>query len=75
MTTLMVDNERRIQLGLVRPHQVFRCEHHADGSILLTPVEQATEEPFPRGSLLTQLTEEREAEVRQIAEGCLQGPQ
>jgi hypothetical protein len=69
MTTLTVDDRRRVRLPDARCGQVFAYEPEADGSIRLLPVKTDAEEPFPRGSLRRWLTAEDDAKTAVLAKG------
>lgn len=70
MRTLIVDDEKRVQIPDAQPRQVFAYENHGDGTITLTPVKAAAEEPFPPGSLKKYVTSERNRELLEIFKGC-----
>jgi len=75
ITTVTVDDKKRVRLPNAKPGQVFAFESAEDGSVTLTPVKPPQrKERFPRGSLLKYLTPERDAEQLAILKGCVQGP-
>lgn len=69
MTTLTVDDRRRVRLPDARRGQVFAYEPEADGSIRLLPVKTTEQEPFPRGSLRRWLTVEDDTDTAALAKG------
>ena len=75
MTTLTVDDTKRILIPDAEPRQVFAYTHNGDGTITLAPVKAEREELFPRGSLVNYMTPERDAEQLAILSGCVPGPE
>jgi len=74
MTTVTVDDRKRVRLPDAKPKQVFAYESNADGSITLTPVKAERHERFPRGSLKKYVTPESNREMLQLLKGCVQAP-
>lgn len=70
MKTLTVDDQKRVRIPDAKPRQVFAYENHGDGTIILTPVKAAAEEPFPPGSLKKYVTSEWNKELLKIFKGC-----
>ena len=75
MTTLTVDDRKRVRLPSARPGQVFSFEPNADGSITLVPVKAQRSEMFPRGSLLKYFTPAKNKEELELLKGCVQEPE
>ena len=74
MTTLTVDDYKRIRMPDAKPRQKFAYTREGDGTVVLVPVKADRQEAFPRGSLLKYLTPERDKEQLSILAGCVQGP-
>ena len=78
MTTVTVDDRKRVRIPDAKPKQVFSYKANPDGSVLLVPVKEERKEMFPPGSLLKYFTGElgRERDKRdlEILSGCVQGP-
>jgi hypothetical protein len=52
MTTVTVDDRKRVRLPDAKPGQVLAIQDNGDGSVTLRPVNKAdAKERFPRGSL------------------------
>jgi hypothetical protein len=80
MSTLNVDDRKRVRIPTAKPKQVFSFQPNADGSILLVPVrEQDRTELFPPGSLLKyfsgKLGRERDERGASLLSGCVQAPE
>ena len=80
MTTLTVDDRKRVRLPTAKPKQIFSFQPNADGSILLVPVqEKERTELFPPGTLLKyfsgKLGRERDERDASLLSGCVQSPE
>ena len=75
MTTITVDERKRVRLPDAKPGQVFAYANNGDGSLTLTPVRAEGKERFPHGSLLKYFTPEKDKEEAQIFAGCVQRPE
>ena len=75
MTTITVDDRKRVRLPDAKPGQVFAYANNGDGSVTLTPVQPEAKERFPRGSLLKYFTPEKDKDEAQIFAGCAQHPE
>ena len=74
MTTVTVDDRKRVRIPDAKPGQVFALENKGDGSVTLTPVKVESRERFPRGSLKKYITAESNRQMLQLLKGCVQGP-
>ena len=74
MTTVTVDDRKRVRIPDAKPKQVFAYESNPDGTIVLIPVKAERKERFPRGSLKKYITVESNREMLQLLKGCAQGP-
>jgi hypothetical protein len=74
MTTLTVDDYKRIRIPDAKPRQKFAYTREGDGTVVLVPVKAERKEMFPPGSLMKYLTPERDKEQLAILSGCVQGP-
>ena len=74
MTTVKVDNKKRVRLPDASPGQVFAYETNGE-AILLRPVRVQASQRFPPGSLLKYFTPKRDREEAEIFKGCVQGPE
>ena len=70
MTTVTVDDRKRVRIPDAKPGQVFSLESDSEGTVVLTPVKAERKEAFPRGSLLKYLTPERDKKQLAILRGC-----
>ena len=70
MTTLKVDDKRRVRLPGSQPGQVYVCEHQGNGNVVLTLMKAKAREPFPRGSLKKYITPEMNREQLALLKGC-----
>ena len=80
MTTLTVDDRKRVRIPTAKPKQVFSFQPNADGSVLLVPVqEKEPTELFPPGSLLKyfsgELGRRRNERDASLLSGCVQAPE
>ena len=80
MTTVTVDDRKRVRIPTAKPKQVFSFQPNADGSVLLVPVqEKERTELFPPGSLLKyfsgQRGRERDERDASLLSGCVQAPE
>ena len=75
MTTLIVDDRKRVRIPDAKPGQVFACEPGPGGSFKLIPVKAVRKERFPRGSLLKYCTPERDAANEEIYRATVKGPE
>jgi len=71
MTTLTVDDRKRVRLPSARPGQVFSFEPNTDGSITLVPMKAQRREMFPRGSMLKYFTPTKNKEELELLKGCV----
>ena len=74
MTTVTVDDRKRVRIPDAKPKQVFAYENHGDGTITLTEVKAQAKERFPRGSLKKYITPESNREMLELLKGCVQSP-
>ncbi len=70
MTTVTVDDRRRVRIPDAKPGQVFSLENGSDGSVTLTPVKADRKEAFPPGSLPKYFTPERDSDEAKIFAAC-----
>ena len=70
MTTVTVDDRRRVRLPDAKPGQVFSIESRSDGAVTLTPIKAERNEGFPPGSLLKYFTPEKDEEESKVFAGC-----
>jgi hypothetical protein len=74
MTTVTVDDRKRVRIPDAKPGQVFALENKADGSVMLIPFKVPSKERFPRGSRKKFITPQNNREMLQLLKGCAQGP-
>lgn len=70
MTTLKVDDKKRVRIPGAHPGQVYACENHGNGNLILTLMQAEVREPFPRGSLKKYITKARDKEQLALLKGC-----
>lgn len=75
MTTLTVDDYKRVRIPDAKPRQKFAYTREGDGTVILVPVKVERKELFPPGSLLKYFTPEKNKEELEILAGCVQGPE
>ena len=80
MTTVTVDDRKRVRIPTAKPKQVFSFQPNVDGSVLLVPVrEQQPAELFPPGSLLKYFSgkrgQQRDQRDASLLSGCVQTPE
>lgn len=80
MTTVTVDDRKRVRIPGAKPKQVFSFQPNADGSILLIPVQEKERTGmFPPGSLLKyfrgELGRARDKRDASLLSGCVQTPE
>lgn len=72
--TLTVDDKKRVRIPDATTGDVYAYENHGDGTLVLTKMTTHVAEPFPKGSLLREITQERNAEQLAILGACVVGP-
>jgi hypothetical protein len=79
MTTVTVDDRKRVRIPDAKPKQVFALETNSDGSVTLTPVKADRKQRFPRGSLVKYFTgklgRERDELEAALLKGTVEGPE
>ena len=79
MTTVTVDDYKRVRIPHATPKQVFSYNPNPDGSVLLIPLEEQQREMFPPGSLSKyfsgKLGRERDERDASLLSGCVQEPE
>jgi hypothetical protein len=75
MKTLTVDDHKRIRIPDAEPRTVYAYTNNGNGTLTLTLVRAEPKEAFPRGSLLPFITKERNKELDELAQGCVQEPE
>ena len=66
MTTVTVDDRKRVRLPSAKPGQVFALETGDAGSVTLTPVKADHKPKYPPGSLAKCFTPERDKELAEF---------
>ena len=74
MTTVKVDDRKRVRIPDAEPGQIFAYIDNGNGSFTLMPVQTEGTERFPRGSLLKHFTPEKGKEELAILPGCTVEP-
>jgi len=79
MTTVTVDDRKRVRIPSAKPGQVFAIENASDGAVTLTPVKADRKVKYPPGSLTKYFTgklgKERDELESALLEGCVQRPE